>query len=77
MWYEHEHVTKVSARLEEFQRSKVDFLVTAVCGGEAVAILRKGRRVENHHLKAPPHFVVLLQQVKRVALAESAHSRWS
>src|ERR1700690_2384640 len=59
-----------SSRLEEFQSAEVDLLVAALGGRDAIAILRKGRRIENHHLKAAPDFVVFFQNVEGVPLAE-------
>ncbi len=63
-------MTRYPPGFEKLQGSQIDLLVAAVGGGNAVAVLRKGRRIENDHLEAPARFVVFLQQIEGVAFAE-------
>src|ERR1700746_3632930 len=59
-----------STGLQELQGAKVNLLVAAPGGGDAIAILGEGRWVEDDHLEFAAHVVILLQNVKRIAFAK-------
>lgn len=59
-----------AARLENLEGAKIDLLVAAVSSRDAVAILGKGRGVENYGVEATPRIVVFLEEVKCVSLPE-------
>ena len=42
---------QIPARLEDLHRPEVDFLVAALRGGNAIAILGEGGRIENDHVE--------------------------
>src|SRR5579864_6575914 len=62
---------KEAARLQQLQGTKVNLLIAALGGRDAVAILCESRWVENHHLELASHLVVLLQDVEGIAFAKS------
>src|SRR5277367_836177 len=61
---------QVSSWPQDLQCAQIDLLVPALRRLQTVAVLRKGRRIEDHHLKPAPHLVILLQQIESVALAK-------
>ena len=61
---------QVAAGVKELQAAQIDFLVAAAGGGDAGAILCESRRVQNNHVEVAASFVVLLQDVERIGLAE-------
>ena len=70
IWWEQEQVTKVPPGLKDLHGAKIDFFVAAMGGGDAIAILGEGRRVEDHHVEAALFVVVLLEQIEGVGLFE-------
>ncbi len=61
---------EVAAGPKKFQGAQIDLFVAALGGGDAVAIFGEGGRVEDDHVESAADFVVLLQQIEGVALAE-------
>ena len=59
-----------AARFQEFQRPQIDLFVAAMRCGDAVAIFRKCRWVQNHHLELSSGLIVLLQNVKCISFAK-------
>src|SRR5271163_187215 len=59
-----------AARSEDLHGPKIYFLVAAMSGGNAVAVLGKGRRIENDHVEAALFVVVLLEQIEGISLFE-------
>jgi len=61
---------KVSARAKDFEGAEIDFLVAALGCRDAFAVFGEGRGIENDHVEAPVFFIVLLEHVERIGLAE-------
>ena len=61
---------EISAWAEDFESTEIDFLITALCCGDAFAVFGESGGVEDYHIEAAIFLIVLLKHVKRIGLAK-------
>jgi hypothetical protein len=62
---------QIPARFDDLHRPEIDFLISALRGRDAIAVLSESGRIEHNHIEAPAHLVIFLKQIEGICLAKS------